>query len=90
MCLEILFKDVNKKNTKLLFSMGFGLHSACAFSLIEHMILFFFFFWAQPQLPKKCFFLMAFFTLFSNHAGIPSGFGFFFNIFINNMHFICI
>lgn len=74
MHLERLFKDLNEKNIKLLFSVGFGLHSACAFSVIEHMIFFFLFFWAQPQLPKKClvFFLIAFFTLFSNHAGIPS------------------
>lgn len=38
MCPERLFKDLNKKNIQLLFSMGFGLYSACAFILIEYMI----------------------------------------------------
>lgn len=67
MHLERLFKDLNKINIKLLFSMSFGLHSACALILIEHIILLFFF-WAQPQPPRKCLvsFLIAFFTLFSN------------------------
>jgi len=55
-CLERLFKDLKKQNVKLLFCMGFGLHSPCAFSLLEHMILLFFFLGHSLNYLKSVFF----------------------------------